>query len=222
MEKLATLASIVALAPQLDSTAADIQQGGVQAAGSSALAARADHVHPHPAAQPSDVGVLAWTGDPAVLNGTTAVMTAGKLYLSAFWIRKTVTIANMAYSITNTPATLTAGQNFAAIFNSSGTQMGVSADQSSIWTGGAGTYDTALVSSFSATPGMYWAAFLANGTTTPNIRGTNGGISLIQLGQAAAVSRAGLSGTGLTAMPASFTPSAIAQTSAILHCVVLH
>lgn len=219
--KKIAVSDLTALTTQLDSTAADISDAGSRSAGISALAARADHVHPSPVISPADTGVLAWTSDPANLLAAAGTLTAGKVYLTAFWVRKTTTISNMSLANTNSPA-LTSGQNFAAIFNSSGTQMGVTADQTTAWTtGGTATVTMALTASFSASPGMYWTALLANGTTTPNFRGASGGISLIQIGQSAATSRAGLFSSGLTAMPASITPASIVQANAILHSIVM-
>lgn len=221
-DKQITLANLLSLGTQVDSTAADIKDPGTQAAGTSSLAARADHVHAAPAVQPSDVQVLAWTSDPAMLNSSTAALAAGKLYLSAFFVRRSITISSMAVAIATAPTSLTSGQNFGGIYNSSGTQMGATADQTAAWGGGVGVYDMAITTPFTATAGMYWAALLSNGTTPPNFRGINSPISLIQLGQSAAQSRAGIFSSGLTALPASFTPSSIVQTNAILHAVVLH
>lgn len=221
--KQITLSNLLTLGVQIDATAADIQPLGSQAAGSTGKAADAGHVHASAFVQPNDVGVIAWTGDPASLGGTPGALASGKLYLSAFWIRKTVTLSNMAVAIGTAGTTLTTGQNFAGIYDSTGAQKAATADQTSTWSaGGVGTYDMALTASFSASPGMYWAALLSNATTCPNFRGANAAITLIQVGQTAAQSRCGIFSSGLTALPASFTPSSIVQTSAFLHAVVLH
>ena len=220
--KQITLTNLLSLGTQLDSTATDIQPLGTQSAGSSGLAARADHVHTAPVPQPSDLGVITWTSDPINAGAGAGALTSGQIFLAAFWIRKTVTIASMAVAIQTAGTTLTSGQNFAGVYNASGTQMGVTADQTTAWGGGVGTYDMALTSSFSATPGLYWAALLSNATTCPNFRGTTPAITLVQIGQSAAQSRVGRFGTAQTTLPASITPASITQASAIAFCAVLH
>jgi len=221
--KKIAVSDLTALTTQLDSNSADIQTSGTVSAGSSTLAARADHVHPNVGlVNPTDVGVITWTMDPANAGGGSGVLVSGQIYLAAFWVRKTVTIANMAVAIQTAGTTLTTGQNFAGIYNAAGTQVGVTADQTATWGGGVGTYDMALTASFSASAGQYWAALLSNATTCPNFRGSTPAITLTQVGQSAATSRFGRFGTAQTTLPGSITPASIAQASAFAFCAVLH
>ncbi len=202
--------------PVADATAADITPvGTVAVAGAIGKWADAGHVHADPNPLPGDFGWVAWTTDPITAQSNTNVLAPGSMYLVAFWVRKTQTLSNLIYHVTTAGGTLTSGQNFCAIFSADGTQRAISADQSVPWVS-SGIKTTAMTVPYSAPPGMYWAAFLANGTTGPTLRATaNVSSTMISnAGLAAASLRVAINGTALTAIPGSITPSANITTNA--------
>lgn len=86
-----------------------------------------------------------------------------------------VVVTNMELWLVTIGATLTAGANWAGIYDANGALRLKSADQASAWTSGANamkvialTAQGAFTSTLPGGPGVfYWAAILANGTTTP-------------------------------------------------------
>lgn len=119
---------------------------------------------------PADVGLLACNFDPACgVTTSTPLNSSGVLYLQRIRLDEPTKITNIVVSVTTAGATLTAGQNFAALYDSTGALVAGSqtADQSTPWVstgvktmamaGGAKTLNT----------GYYWVALWANGTTRP-------------------------------------------------------
>lgn len=162
-----------------------------------------------PVTQPTDLGYQSWSYDPIGCRAG-QVLTAGVLYLARVQIRQAVSLSTIYLGMTTPGSTLTAGQNFVGLYNSTGTLVGSSADQSSSWTTGGVEKVIALSSSAAVTPGFYWVGILANGTTPPTLAV---GTQLISnLGGAAAgasARRFGAFGTAQTALPTSFTPSSV-------------
>lgn len=203
----------------VDPVAADYTViGTAVSAGSTGKPADAGHVHAMPgAALPSEVGLVGWTASPEDGgNATTAALTSGTLILASFWLRNTSTISNVILHVTTAGATLTSGQCLIGIYNSSGTLIGQTADQSGVWTS-TGVKTAALTSAISnAAPGKYYVAILAVGTTPPAFRAGasvatwwNGNGAL-----AGANLRCFTNGTALTALPASITPASNVTTNA--------
>jgi parallel beta-helix repeat protein len=148
------------------SSYANIISGALQA-GSSTMASNAW--------QPSDSSYLAVTYDPAT-GGSGRAPSNGVINLCAFYVRATTTITKIRMVTEGvTSASLTSNENFAGLYNSSGNLVAITADQS-----GSGNWgytsngsiridDMTLTvqSSFSLTlsPGIYYGAFVMNGTT---------------------------------------------------------
>lgn len=152
--------------------------------------------------------------------GTSRLITAGVLNLIGVEITDpTAVVGNADLYLIGAGATLTAGQSLIGFYNSAGTLLGSSADQSTAWAGSAGFKAGNALTPVSAgslsnlPPGLYWVALLSVGTTMPSFSAANGSpavSALIMNGHApAAQSRYGTVGSGLTALPASFTPSSI-------------
>ena len=169
---------------------------------------------------PMDLGMTAWTFDATGVTGT-KLTTGGTVYLSAFWIRANTPVSKLAgklqHTVTTAGATLTAAQNFVGVYTAqalldgtaTGARIGVSADQSGVWTT-AGTYQPALTwysNGAILIPGQYWAAVITNGTTQPTFRVSGGDIPAINGNLATAFLRAAVNGTGATSLAASVTPS---------------
>lgn len=159
----------------------------------------------------TDTGYAAWTYDPTICNaGTSPLPTGGTVYLSQVLVRAPKTISNLVLNVNAAGVTLTASQNFAGIYNSAGTQLGVTADQSAVWNT-TGCKNMPLAGGATTlTPGFYWIAFVSNGTTIPSFARASGVINAqIVNGQLGSGQyRFATNGAGATTLPASFTPSA--------------
>lgn len=157
---------------------------------------------------PADHGVISWSFEPTSAVNAVA-LTAGVLQLTRVTIRAATTITNIVIGVNAAGVTLTASQNFAGLYNSAGVLLGSTADQSANWTS-TGVKIMPLTGSVSAAADFYWVATLSNGTTPPQVpRSSNSPANLQNLGSTAATSFFATFGSGLTALPASFTPSAL-------------
>lgn len=158
----------------------------------------------------ADQGLKAWTTSSHYASGANIPGTAGVLTLARFIVRNSFTASNIIYDVGTAGATLTAGQNFVGIYNSSGTRVAVSADQSTNFA----TANTLITAAMTSPPvlaaGSYWVAILWNGTTGPTIfRANNTSSRALNAGTTAATSVSGTILTGQTSLPASFTPASI-------------
>lgn len=160
--------------------------------------------------RPEDQGLLAWAFDPVHAVSFNAT-SSGAIALSKVWLRQAATVTNIIYAVVDAGTGIVAGQNFVGLYNSAGTRVGVSADQSANM-GSAGTIVTAaLTSPYAAAAGFYWVAFLTNATGSPTIArpGSLAVTGLAAIGGTAATSRFGTIGSGQTSLPSSFTPASI-------------
>jgi Pectate lyase superfamily protein len=196
---------------QLDGTAADITTDGNQGAGAAGLAADSEHVHPAIGQwMPADGGYLEWNFDPSLMqSGTTAG--SGTIYLARVNIRKTsISVTSVSLYLQAAGTTLTASECFAGIYNSSGTLIGATADQSGNWTSNGSAVHTMALSGgpYSLSQGFVWVAILANWTgTAPSFgRAQNNQANAANAGFAAASARFATNGTG-TSLPSTITPS---------------
>jgi hypothetical protein len=157
---------------------------------------------------PSDHGYLAWAYDVANASGTTN-LAAGALMLVKVKLPVAATITNVVCHLAGPGATLTAGQNLAALFDATGARLGITADQSAAWTT-VGPKAMALTAPVAAPAGAYYVGLLFNGTTTPAFSRSvaASATTIANAGLTGAAFRFASSGTGQTAMPASFSPAA--------------
>ncbi len=172
--------------------------------------------------QPFHQKLLLATYDGAEASGSTRAYTTLTPYVRKLYVVETVTLADVLVVLGQTGATLTAGSNMAGVYDSAGTLICKTADQSATWTTN-GEKIMALTAeagqSLTITGGAdvyVYLALLAAGTTTPGFvsrvppTSVPGNAGLVQadgwrIGRLAAVA----SGSGL---PASFAPaSAITQ-----------
>lgn len=163
---------------------------------------------------PDDQSLLAWTYDVANTSSTTTP-TGGVVYLNKIIIRQTTTITNVILSVAAAPSGLTSGQNFAGLYNSSGTLLSATADQTTPW-GTTGQKTAALTAAQTVAPGFYYLAFVTNAsTTTPGFsRATTLSASTLNVGTTTSNPRFATSGTAQTTLPSSITITS-AATSAI-------
>lgn len=115
---------------------------------------------------PADYSWIAWSGDPLNAYTNAAFSVAGDAFFTLIPIRAATTITNVIMYVAVAGATLTSGQNFAGLFNSSGTLLSATADQSTNWQS-TGLKTMALSSSQAVAAGMYYVGFFQNGTTLP-------------------------------------------------------
>jgi hypothetical protein len=165
-------------------------------------------------ARPSNQGsLIAWNYDPAIaVNNST--ITAGVVYLVKVKLYAAATITNVVAYIITLDAGLTSGQCFAGLYNSSGAQVAITANQSASWAT-AGFKAMALTTPYSAAAGDYYVALLANGNTALAFaRSTSAGTPVINAGLSAGSYRVCSSGTGQTALPGSITLSGTSATVA--------
>lgn len=201
---------------QLDGTAADILPDGTQAAGSNGKAADSGHVHPETAGWiPADAGFLAWNFDP-ILGTTGSAPANNTITLLRINVREAMTVTNVLVWITATGSGLTTNQNFVGLYNSSGTLVGTSADQTAAW-GSTGLKTAALVSGpFALSAGFCWVAILPNesaGTVPSFLRAASGtSNSEMSIGLTVSTARFATNTTG-TSLPSSITPASNTFTS---------
>lgn len=155
---------------------------------------------------PSDASVLAWNFDLRFANGQSTA-TAGTLFMARLEVLSAITATNLILAVQTAGSSLTASQNFAGLYNSAGTRLAQTADQSGTWTS-TDIKEMALTSPVALTAGTYYIGILANGTTPPQFVRTidsSGLTSFANRGTTVATARWSIDGTGLTALPASVT-----------------
>lgn len=154
-------------------------------------------------AHPREHNVVAWSVDPAmVISGKSVVN--GTLYLVALYVARSSTVTRLMWGINTAGAAATASQNYVGLINSAGTVLttvGVDARVTS-----TGMFTETI--SVAVTPGIYWAAFLFNATTPPQVyRAGDLTATLSNAGiTSASLYRFATNGTALTAVPGSITP----------------
>lgn len=153
---------------------------------------------------PADFAWQAWSADPGLL-GATAAPVAGQIQLVMVILRATQTITNILTAVSTAGATLTAGQNFLGIYDSTGTLRGVTADQTTPW-GSVGFKSAALTTAITnAAAGVYYVAFLSNGTTPPTFRASTPNAALANGSAVGAALRFSTNLGAQTTLPGSIT-----------------
>jgi hypothetical protein len=166
-------------------------------------------------------GYVEWNYDP-VIGGTGTAPTSGTVYVMKVSAQSGGSVSNIVLTITSSAGvSLTAGQNFAALYDSTGARVGVTADQSSAWTSN-GLKTMALVGGpFTLRAGSdYYVALLSNGTTTASFMRSGTNLTAPNANQANALQRFSTNGTG-TSLPSSLTLSSNTGTGAATFWVAL-
>jgi hypothetical protein len=161
---------------------------------------------------PADLGWLTWSIDPAVASSSSAPNGAGIMALTRVKLPTAATVTSICLYVATAGATLTSGQCFAALYDSTGARVGVTADLSTAWTS-TGSKEHALTSPYAAAAGSYWVALLYNGTTGPLFSRAASSLAT-NTGLTAATARFGVYGSSQTTTPSSITPASIVITSA--------
>lgn len=157
-----------------------------------------------------DHGFSIATSDPALASASLA-LTTGLQYFMKAWVPRTITATNMWWYTNVLGVTLTAGANNLAIYDSAGTRLCATADQTTNYTTtglktAAFTSPTTIVGG----PGVFvWLAMKSTGTTPAAFsRLAVSNINLNNANLTAALFRSATNGTSTVALlPASITPS---------------
>jgi hypothetical protein len=168
---------LLALGVQVDSTAADFQVDGVASAGTSGLAARADHVHPFAGWLSVYQAFSAATAEtyPRILVTTSTTGVSGTLYLTAVGLPKGLVVGNLTFGCKGTgAATVTHG--WYVLADSGLVVRAVTADSTTLLAS-ANTLTTLPVTAAYTVPssGLYYLGCMVAATTMP-VMGTAGNI----------------------------------------------
>lgn len=116
---------------------------------------------------PAETGYLAFNFAPELSQGSTALGANGTVYAQRLWTPIAISVTNVHLHVGTAGATLTSGQNFAALYNSSKTLLGTSADQTTPWAS-AGMKTMALSGGpYAVAAGFFYVSVFANATTRP-------------------------------------------------------
>lgn len=153
---------------------------------------------------PSYNGLLYSTGDPSLAQNT-GLCVSGTKYVVRVPVSASQIVSNIWVVVTTAGSTLTSNQNLAGLYSSTGAQLGVTADQSAVWNS-TGAKSMALTAAASVTSPYVYVELMSNGTT-PATFSRFGQTTAANLNVSGATLRAATTGTGATALDASFTPS---------------
>jgi len=150
-------------------------------------------------------GLASWAFDPvSVVGGQTG--TAGTLYLVSLWNDTATTLTKFFWGISTAGASPTAGQNFIGLYDNTGTRLANVNVDARVTV--ANTMQTETINVAVSPNTQYWGAFLFNATTMPSVwRGGFISGQLVNANLGNSTARFATNGTGLTALPASITPS---------------
>lgn len=167
-----------------------------------------------PFAQQQLYGYREWAFDPAGVSGGSALGAAGTITLIKIpWV-VTAPVTNVVVVLTAGGSTLTTGQCFAGLYDSSGARLGVTADQASAWGSAGTTPKTMAITGGPITVtsgglnGFVYVALLWNGTTSPSFYKAVGSASAILNGSlSAATLRCAVISSAQTTLPSTLTLS---------------
>jgi hypothetical protein len=184
----------------------------VQATGTTAAPSRSVPIILPTEWNPVDHAFETWSFDPSVIQGGAAT-TAGTIYMIKMPIRVATQISSLVATVTTAGSVLTANQNFAGLYSSTGVRLGQTVDQSTTWNS-IGT-KTMGISGGAVTvqPGFYYLALLSNGTTPPQFaRSQVTSASAVNVNLTAATGRYITTATAQTTLPATIDMAALAAT----------
>lgn len=197
----------------LDSTGTDIQHVGIQSAGSSTQAARADHVHPGLAGwEPGDNGLLAATARLDNIQTISNLANGTVFYIRIDW-RQDLAFSKISLPMYQVPTGTSTG-TFIAYFTSAGVRAGYSGECAATLAAGTGEdfTDVSMGATINAVHGTFgFIAILINTATSPLYAYlTSTGSPYLNLGATNAAGNlrvSASSATNLTAMPSSIDPT---------------
>lgn len=178
---------------------------------------------------PSSYGLLAYNYPFLFATGTgSAVTVGGRLYLTKVPLAGGTIITNLWFSIATAASGITTGQNFAGIYNSSGTLLATTADLAATIGTNTGAIQAPLTAAFTipSSGNYYFAVFFNAATTLPVLSCYTGQVtvttsvanfgSTTTFGNTAAKYPFAVSATtgNTTALPATITMSSNTATGA--------
>ena len=161
--------------------------------------------------------MIAWTSDPAIIPTSQSVIVSGSLYLNAVFVdTPSVTAKAFLWVGTAGTGTVTAGQNFVALYDSSGNLL-ASVGVDSIITVAAGLFQATWTTPKLLQPGMYWVALVTNftGTGPQIIRNSSGFNNAVNMNVPASRFRTAVNGTSVTALPSPLVPASNSASGAL-------
>jgi hypothetical protein len=115
----------------------------------------------------STLGIQAWNYPSLYTSASTPALASGRIYTMLVPLAYSITVTNILIGVQVAGATLTTAENWIGLYNSAGTLIGQSADQTTAWAG-TGLITAALVSGPFAVSGSFCVvALVSNGTTCP-------------------------------------------------------
>lgn len=167
---------------------------------------------PRAAVQAQRVNLMVeWAFDPLATGGGTVMVAATQYFTKIPLPRDGMTVTNILSSLGTAGNTLT--HSYVALYNSSGTMLSQSADQSANWVAGT-VKTTALGAAQTVTPtqanDFVWVMFyVGTAVTPPTWRGTGVAANLANFGTTAATSRFASLALADTATMPNITPSSL-------------
>lgn len=137
--------------------------------------------------------------------GAASILGAGTITHIRVDLLVPATISTITIAVFNAGVGLTAGQNFAGLYDASGTRVAQTADQSASWAS-SGEKNMALTAPYAAAAGPYYVTLLSNGTTPIGVlRSVSTGLTngVLNHGLTAATARWATGPVGQTTLPAS-------------------
>ncbi|AFU62213.1 minor tail protein [Streptomyces phage TG1] len=171
---------------------------------------------PYSGWRPADLGFKAWAFDPAVAQSGGRTPSSGSFRVTAIPVREAITVSSLAFHVLGYEGTGLDAGSYAAIFNSSGSKLATTGSMANtnvmidVHNAGGQTVTCALTSTVTLQPGIYYVGFYfvigvsANGPVLMTADST----SATPVATLNSVKPFGVI-SGLTAMPASFSPSAV-------------
>lgn len=160
---------------------------------------------------------IAWNYDSESQNGGNS-LTLGTVFLHKIYIPAGSTINNLGTNVTVAGNTLTYAR--AALFNGSGTQLGISVDQTTNWASTGFKVNATTAPIAISTAGFYYVALLNTGTTAATMSSTPGTSNAFNANTSGATLRHATGPTAQSSMPASITMSSNVSTGASIWCAV--
>lgn len=156
-------------------------------------------------------GYLAESMDPAGANQS-GILTAGVVYVIRLYVPKAGTVSNISLVVATAGATLTAGQNWAALLDDAGNKLAETADLAAVWNSTGPKTHPLVTPQAVAADTFVRVALLSNGTTPPTLRSGSSNANTPSLAQTGAAIRFGSVLTGQTTIPSSLTLSGLTAT----------
>ena len=177
---------------------------------------------PSPLLNPAAAGMKAWNYPAIFASATSSALALGKMLLLRVPLINggSRSVTNIVLGCAGTATGATSGQNFAGLYDSAGTLLGQTADQSVNWTTGVLGLITAPLAGgpVTVTGDHCWVAVLPNassaGPTFARASGSGVGILIANLTTVPSALWFATQGTGLTALPSAFDPASNATNSA--------